>query len=316
MKNENDACSDCELLAPIGSAQSYTTDQPIASAEDPPETALLLKSGTASVAVQTGFGDYSIGEVTAPVLLQIHRCLNETSCPSLIKATSDCEVVTLSADQVRDLLIATTVEAQAFRRLTLSGVTRVIRLANRSISRMFDVNTVELNEALLERMEDVTQSQQPVPVSSHKMRKILETAGLGFHDLPSVGLTARKIEAESFLLQAGSRGTEAFLLAEGRLRVSLPIPRVGEEALAILDPGQFVGEMSLIDDEPRSADVVAHEGPAQVYVLSRMVFRYLLNTGSSNGAPLLAGLSVVLSKRAEEALQRVVTFRHMAGAFI
>jgi CRP-like cAMP-binding protein len=94
------------------------------------------------------------------------------------------------------------------------------------------------------------------------------------------------------------------------------IPGVGEEALTFIEPGQMVGEMALIDDEPRSADVTAHQGPAEVYVLSRDVFRRLLTTDDAKGAPLLAGVTMNLCPRAEEALRRVVAFRVMAGPFV
>ena len=36
------------------------------------------------------------------------------------------------------------------------------------------------------------------------------------------------------------------------------IPGIGEEALAILKPGEFFGEMALIDEAVRSAYAIAH----------------------------------------------------------
>jgi len=71
--------------------------------------------------------------------------------------------------------------------------------------------------------------------------------------------------------------------------------------------------MSLVDDAPRSADLYAHNGPAVVYVLSRDVFRRLLESGDPQGAPLLAGIAVVLARRLEEALKKSAGFRILSG---
>ena len=49
------------------------------------------------------------------------------------------------------------------------------------------------------------------------------------------------------------------LVAEGEVRVSKMIPGVGEEALTILDPGSYFGEMALIDANARSATAVARD---------------------------------------------------------
>ena len=121
---------------------------------------------------------------------------------------------------------------------------------------------------------------------------LFETAGLDPSILPSLGLTARTVMPGAALVKAGDTGHEAFLLVEGRLRVSIDIAGAGEEALAILRPGEIVGEMPLVDDAPRSADVYAHGGPAVVYVLTRDVFQRLLRSGAAEGAPLLGGLDV------------------------
>jgi CRP-like cAMP-binding protein len=115
------------------------------------------------------------------------------------------------------------------------------------------------------------------------------------------------------LFPAGSAGHESAIVAKGRLRVSVMIPGAGEEALAILGPGEIVGEMSLVDDAPRSASVFAHNGPATVYVLSRDVFRRLLDTGDEKGASLLSGIAVVLARRLEEALRKAAGFRILSG---
>src|SRR5215470_9808885 len=54
----------------------------------------------------------------------------------------------------------------------------------------------------------------------------------------------------------GTPGDKFYLIVEGAVRISRIVPGMGEEALAVLRPGNYFGEMSLIDDAPRSATAV------------------------------------------------------------
>ncbi len=58
----------------------------------------------------------------------------------------------------------------------------------------------------------------------------------------------------------GDPGDGLYLIVSGAIRISRTVSGMGEEALAILRPGMYFGEMSIIDDDmPRSADAIAHE---------------------------------------------------------
>jgi len=154
-----------------------------------------------------------------------------------------------------------------------------------------------------------------VPANPSAEVHLDEVSGLDPTTLPDLGLSERRIPSGSRLLSAGDAGEEAYVVAEGRLRVSVRIPGVGEEALAFLGPGEVVGEMALVDDSPRSADVVAQDGQVTVFALPREVFRRLLNEGTPEGAPLLGGIVVALVRRFEESVQKAATFRVLAGPF-
>lgn len=58
----------------------------------------------------------------------------------------------------------------------------------------------------------------------------------------------------------GDDGDGLYLILTGAVRISRRVSGVGEEALAVLKPGMYFGEMSIVDDDvPRSADAIAHE---------------------------------------------------------
>jgi CRP-like cAMP-binding protein len=57
----------------------------------------------------------------------------------------------------------------------------------------------------------------------------------------------------------GDKGDKFYMILDGAVRISRLVPGMGEEALAILKSGDYFGEMSLIDDSPRSAHALVHE---------------------------------------------------------
>jgi CRP-like cAMP-binding protein len=62
------------------------------------------------------------------------------------------------------------------------------------------------------------------------------------------------------IFQHGDVGDKVYLILEGKVRIARQVPGIGEEALAVLGPGQVFGEMALLDESPRSADALSHDG--------------------------------------------------------
>lgn len=68
------------------------------------------------------------------------------------------------------------------------------------------------------------------------------------------------------LMREGTSGRECFVIAEGEADV-----RIDGEVVATVGPGEIVGEMALIDREPRSATVVART-PIRAVVMTTQQF--------------------------------------------
>ena len=76
--------------------------------------------------------------------------------------------------------------------------------------------------------------------------------------IAAVGLR-EKYDADAIIFAEGAAGEKMYLILNGAVRISRQVPGMGEEALAVLRAGNYFGEMSLVDDSPRSADARAHE---------------------------------------------------------
>lgn len=79
----------------------------------------------------------------------------------------------------------------------------------------------------------------------------------------------------SKIFQQGEVGDKLYLILEGRVRISRDLSGAGEEALAVLGPGQAFGELALFDESPRSADARVHE-PCRLLVIPKEGFDDLL----------------------------------------
>lgn len=76
--------------------------------------------------------------------------------------------------------------------------------------------------------------------------------------------------AGDLIVGEGASGVGFYLVLDGRVEV-----RKGSRVLAGLGKGEFFGEMSLVDDQPRSADVIAVT-PARCWALSSWSFNALV----------------------------------------
>jgi CRP-like cAMP-binding protein len=90
------------------------------------------------------------------------------------------------------------------------------------------------------------------------------------------------------IVRAGDAGTAFFVLVDGTARV---VPPKGRSRR--LGSGDFFGEMALLDDSPRSADVVA-DSEVLVMTISRSAFGKLLKSEPALAHELLRTLAARL----------------------
>ena len=92
-------------------------------------------------------------------------------------------------------------------------------------------------------------------------------------------------------------GVEMHVILEGRARVD-----VDGVTHTVLGPGQYFGEVALIDGLPRTADVVPEEGGLRTFAISKWTFEDLLDNHPEVAVPMLRVLASRL--RSQEAGSR------------
>ena len=97
-------------------------------------------------------------------------------------------------------------------------------------------------------------------------------AGLSRNELLEVAKVTEDLEVEEgkALTREGQSGSEFFVIVDGDVSVT----KEGQE-IRTLGPGDFFGEIALLEDTPRTATVTA-KTPLRFFVLTRQAFRSML----------------------------------------
>jgi len=92
------------------------------------------------------------------------------------------------------------------------------------------------------------------------------------------------------LMHSGQVPHDVLVLRSGRVKVSATTESGRDVLLAIRGPGDLVGELSALDERPRSASIVALE-PVEALAIAHRYFRALLEQHPSMALALLRMLS-------------------------
>ena len=103
------------------------------------------------------------------------------------------------------------------------------------------------------------------------LRRLPVLAALSHAELVRLAALAELIDlpAGTGLTHQGEPAREAYLVVSGRLRVTL-----GELTVAWLEPGEFAGDVALLDHQPRVTGITA-DTHAQVAVFTRASLQQL-----------------------------------------
>ena len=112
----------------------------------------------------------------------------------------------------------------------------------------------------------------------------------------------RELKPEEILIQAGERNESLFLLLSGRLRIHL---KLDDDPITILNAGDVVGELSLIDKQLTAAHVVADES-CRLLVLDEETMWSLMDA-----SPVARNLLFLLARRVRHGDALLVTSQQL-----
>jgi CRP/FNR family cyclic AMP-dependent transcriptional regulator len=102
-------------------------------------------------------------------------------------------------------------------------------------------------------------------------------------------VSRRSAPRGSVIMAAGDQIDSLYIVISGRLKVMMSDADGKEVILSLIGPGEFFGEMGLIDDSPRSASVVAIE-PCELIAITKREFNKCLADNFEMAMGVMRGL--------------------------
>jgi CRP/FNR family cyclic AMP-dependent transcriptional regulator len=118
----------------------------------------------------------------------------------------------------------------------------------------------------------------------------------------AAGSARRSYPKGRTIVSEGEPSQSMYILLAGRAKVQRSDSEGKEVILAVLGSGEFIGEMSLIDDAPRSASVVTLE-PCEFMGVSKDAFKAMLTQSPEVAMNVMRGLV----RRLREADKKIET---------
>lgn len=124
--------------------------------------------------------------------------------------------------------------------------------------------------------------------------------------LLEVSGSRKKVPAKNLVFQEGEAGEVLLIILSGKVKVLLSGKDGQEFILAMLGPGNFFGEMAILESAPRSASVMTVE-PCEFLLLSQKEVTALLKKYPGIALKILKNLSQRL-RRTNEQIRSLVMF--------
>jgi len=274
----------------------------------------VVKSGRIEIRKDTPFGPQILGSLEHDTIFGEMNFIDRThrSSDAIAVEPSACFTFSFSAldqlmDQEKELAVGL---HWAFWR----SLSEKVRDANEQLKLFFQEDAKKGQGR--KRAEGKREMQQ-VTVKSEDKVDLFKERGLSAAEMKLLATfsSEERFREGSMIFREGEKGDKLFIVLDGRVRISKFIPGVGEEALTVLDRGDFFGEMALIDDKPRSADAKAHESDATVLSIDRSTLNEILSMDPHAALQFLNLLCRLISRRLREINDKIVQWKYMSGGF-
>jgi CRP-like cAMP-binding protein len=124
----------------------------------------------------------------------------------------------------------------------------------------------------------------------------------------------KRYSAGAQILVEEQSGGQLHVIRDGQVRISKTVPGLGEEALTILGPGEFFGEVEFFDGSPASAHAIAHTD-CEMLQIPHAEMRGLIQSHPQLAARFFWAFGQTLASRLRETNQRMASLLAISRTF-
>ena len=280
----------------------------------PSEDLYVVRRGRIVIQRQTPFGTQVLASVGPGGLFGEMNFIDGLTRSADAVAAVETDLVRLPHVALRRAFDQSPHVAQVFLRQLWHGLASKVREANEIMKTFF---SEEVRQARDEPERRESSAGRHAGLAPQAKAGVLDEKGLTNDELKVLAAIAEAgtYDTDQVIFEEGDPGDALYIVFEGKVRIVKHIPGVGDEALAILERGDFFGEMAVIDRSPRSATAIAHLPGTTVLWVDKMAIDGLLSRDSDSARELLLILCRLLSTRLREINDKVVQWKMMSGGF-
>ena len=301
-------------LSKFARVEGFTGDDYVFKAEDRSMDFYVVREGRIEIRKDTPFGPQILGSLVADTIFGEMNFIDRTHRSSDAVAVEPSAAYTFSFSALDQLMDEDKELAVGLHWAFWRSLTEKVRDANEQLKLFFQEDA---KKGQGRKRVDGKREMQEITVKSEDKVDLFRERGLSAAEMKLLATfsTEERFREGSMIFREGDRGDKLYIVLDGRVRISKFIPGVGEEALTVLDRGDFFGEMALIDDKPRSADAKAHEQDATVLSIDRATLNEILSMDPHASLQFLNLLCRMISRRLREINDKIVQWKYMSGGF-
>ncbi len=302
-------------LSKLVRVQAFSTGDYVFREEDRSMDFYVVKDGRIEIRKETPFGPQILGNLTADHIFGEMNFIDRTHRSSDALAVSDRSAsYTFSFSALDQIMDEDKELAVGLHWAFWRSLTEKVRDANEQLKLFFQEDA---KRGQGRKRDAGKRDVQAITVKSEDKVDLFRERGLSAAEMKLLATfsSEERFREGSMIFREGEKGDKLYIVLDGRVRISKFIPGVGEEALTVLDRGDFFGEMALIDDKPRSADAKAHEGDATVLSIDRATLNEILSMDPHASLQFLNLLCRMISRRLREINEKIVQWKYMSGGF-